>query len=650
MTKNIDEIKNRLTELTDKLNDYAYRYYVLDEPAVADDVYDKLYDELVALEKRSGITLPNSPTRRVGGEPVKAFEPHTHINRLYSLDKCRTFDELREWAEKVRKTAGGEKPLFTLEYKLDGLTLVVTYVDGEFAGAATRGNGITGETVTAQAQTITDIPRRINVKGRVEVKGECIMRRSVFEKYNETAAEPLKNPRNGAAGALRNLDPSVTAKRNLDMVFYDVNYLEENTVRSQQEGIEWLKSHGFQTEILSITSDIDEIIREIQSVDRDGLDFDIDGMVIKTDSYALREKLGYTDKFPKWAIAYKFEAEETTTRVTDVVWQVGRTGKLTPLALLEPVELCGATVRRATLNNFGDIGRKKVRIGSTVFIRRSNDVIPEILAAVDGTGTREIAKPDVCPDCGSPLVEIGAHLFCSNRENCRMSIIAAIAHFASKDCMDIEGLSKNTITKFYDELGLRHAYSLYDITKSDLLALDSFKDKKADNLLSAIAGSKRVKLSAFINALGIPNVGKVLAADLAEIYGDIRKLASASKEELAGIDDIGDVVASGIRNYFDKHSDELEQYFSRGVVIINDEKKSGIFDGQNVVLTGTLLSMPRSKAAALIQERGGKVQSSVTGETTLLVVGENAGSKLSKAKAAGIKIIDEAEFLSLTRL
>lgn len=647
MINNIEKIKNRIIELTDKLNDYAYRYYVLDEPSVTDDVYDKLYDELAGLEKESGFILPNSPTKRVGGEPVKAFEPHTHINRLYSLDKCRSFEELREWADKVRKAAGGETPLFTLEYKLDGLTLVVTYIDGEFAGAATRGNGVVGETVSAQALTIKDIPRRINVKGRVEVKGECIMRRSVFRAYNETAVEPLKNPRNGAAGALRNLDPSVTAKRKLDVVFYDVNYIDDNSIHSQQEGVEWLKSHGFHTEKLSITSDIDSIIDEIRTVDRDKLDFDIDGMVIKTDSYALRDELGYTDKFPKWAIAYKFEAEETTTKVIDVVWQVGRTGKLTPLALLEPVELCGATVKRATLNNYGDIERKKVKIGSTVFIRRSNDVIPEILAAVENTGTAEIRKPESCPDCGAPLVENGAHLFCTNRENCRTSIIAAIAHFASKDCMDIEGLSRSTIAKFYDELGIRHAYSLYDITKRDLLDLDSFKDKKADNLIAALEKSKRVKLSAFINALGIPNVGKVLAADLADIYGDIEKLASASCEELARIDDIGNVVASDIRAYFDKNPDIAEKYFSKGIVIIKDEKTSGVFDGQNVVLTGTLSAMPRSKAAKLIQERGGRVQNSVTGETTLLIAGDNAGSKLAKAKAAQIKIIDEKEFLKL---
>lgn len=646
-TNNTDEIRNRLTELTDKLNDYAYRYYVLDDPVVTDDVYDRMYDELVGLEKQSGIVLPDSPTRRVGGEPVRAFEPHTHINRLYSLDKCRTFDELREWAEKVRKAAGGETPLFTLEYKLDGLTLVVTYIDGDFAWAATRGNGVVGETVTAQAKTIKSIPRHIDVKGRTEVKGECIMRRSAFRKYNETAEEPLKNPRNGAAGALRNLDPEVTAKRNLDMVFYDVNYIEDGSVHSQQEGVSWLKNHGFHTEKLSVTSDIDEIIRQIQAVDRDKLDFDIDGMVIKTDSYALRDKLGFTDKFPRWAIAYKFEAEETTTRVIDVVWQVGRTGKLTPLALLEPVELCGATVRRATLNNYADIQRKKVRKGSTVFIRRSNDVIPEILSAVEGTGTEDIAKPIVCPDCGAPVVESGAHLFCSNRENCRTSIIASITHFASKDCMDIEGLSKSTVTRFYDELSLRHAYSLYDITRQDLLGLESFKDKKADNLLAAIERSKHVKLSSFINALGIPNVGKVLASDLASIYGDIEKLAAASPDELAKIDDVGEIVANGIHGFFEKNKDLPKQFFDRGVTPVADVATSGAFDGQYVVLTGTLASMTRSKAAELIEARGGKVQNSVTGETTLLVAGEKAGSKLAKAQAAGIRIINENEFLSL---
>ena len=639
--------KNSMQRLVDELNDYAYRYYVLDDPAVTDDVYDKLYDELLALERDVGERLPDSPTSRVGGEPILAFLPHTHISRLYSLDKCRSFDELREWAAKAVKAADGEEIAFTLEYKLDGLTLCVTYENGIFRGAATRGNGVTGEDVTEQARTIRSIPMRIDFRGVTEAKGECIMRRSAFRKYNETAEEPLKNPRNGAAGALRNLDPSVTAKRNLDMIFYDVNYISDDSVRSQEEGVEWLRKNRFKTEKLLVSRDIEEIISAISAVDRDALDFDIDGMVVKVDDYALREKLGFTDKFPRWAIAYKFEAEETTTKVKDVVWQVGRTGKLTPLALLEPVELCGATVRRATLNNYGDILRKKVKIGSTVFIRRSNDVIPEILSAVDGTGSGEVTKPTVCPDCGAPVVENGANLFCTNRESCRTAVIARLAHFVSKDCMDIDGLSTNTLGKFHDYLGVRKPYQIYDVTRDDLLTLESFKDKKADNLIAAIEKSKSPRLSAYINSFGIPNVGKKLAYDLSVKYGSVDKLAAASAEELAAVDDIGEHIAADITGFFAENRELDGELRRRGVTPLADVVTEGPLGGESVVLTGKLASMPRSKAAEAIQALGGKVQSSVTKETTLVVAGEDAGSKLDKAKAAGIRVIGESEFLSL---
>ena len=639
--------KNSMQRLVDELNDYAYRYYVLDDPAVTDDVYDKLYDELLALERDVGERLPDSPTARVGGEPISAFLPHAHISRLYSLDKCRSFDELREWAAKAVKAADGEEIAFTLEYKLDGLTLCVTYENGIFRGAATRGNGVTGEDVTEQARTIRSIPMRIDFRGVTEAKGECIMRRSAFRKYNETAEEPLKNPRNGAAGALRNLDPSVTAKRNLDVIFYDVNYISDDSVRSQEEGVEWLRKNRFKTEKLLVSRDIEEIISAISAVDRDALDFDIDGMVVKVDDYALREKLGFTDKFPRWAIAYKFEAEETTTKVKDVVWQVGRTGKLTPLALLEPVELCGATVRRATLNNYGDILRKKVKIGSTVFIRRSNDVIPEILSAVDGTGSGEVTKPTVCPDCGAPVVENGANLFCTNRESCRTAVIARLAHFVSKDCMDIDGLSTNTLGKFHDYLGVRKPYQIYDVTRDDLLTLESFKDKKADNLIAAIEKSKSPRLSAYINSFGIPNVGKKLAYDLSVKYGSVDKLAAASADELAAVDDIGEHIAADITGFFAENSELDGELRRRGVTPLADVVTEGPLGGESVVLTGKLASMPRSKAAEAIQALGGKVQSSVTKETTLVVAGEDAGSKLDKAKAAGIRVIGESEFLSL---
>lgn len=636
--------EKRIKELVSELNAYAYAYYVKDDPVVADVVYDRLYDELVRLERETGYRPDDSPTRRVGGEPIKEFTSHEHITRLYSLDKCQSFDELRAWDKKIR--ASLESVEYTLEYKLDGLTMVLTYDGGKLALASTRGNGVTGEVVTEQVKTIKSVPLSIPHTGRVEVKGECIMRRSAFKKYNERASEPLKNPRNGAAGAIRNLDPKVTASRNLDIIFYDVNYSDEY-IPTQKAGVEWLKENLFKTEKLFLSKDIEEIIAEIDKVDRDGLDFDIDGMVIKVNSADARETLGYTDKFPRWAMAYKFPAEETTTKLLDVVWQVGRTGKLTPLALLKPVELCGATVRKATLNNYNDVLRKKVRLGSTVFIRRSNDVIPEILSAVEGTGDSEVPLPEVCPSCSTPLVTVGAHIFCPNDKGCKPQIVSSLAHFVSKDCMDVDGLSEKTLSLFYDELGVRTPSALYDLTADDLIGLDSFKDKKADNIITALSKSKTPSLASFINALGIPNVGKKLASDLAEIYGDIDGLRKASVEELTGIEDVGEVVAQCIADYFKEKGGEVDELLGKGITPRLPQKATGNFSGQLVVLTGTLDEMPRSKAIKLIEERGGKVGSSVTKQTTLLVAGRDAGSKLAKAEKLGIKTISESEFLAL---
>ena len=524
--------------------------------------------------------------------------------------------------------------------------MVFTYENGNLIIASTRGNGTTGEEVTAQALTIKSVPLTIPAEEKAEVKGECIMRRSAFRAYNETAVEPLKNPRNAAAGAIRNLDPKITASRRLDMIFYDVNYIESDLIKTQSDGLNWLKNNKFKTEKICITSDIEEIITKIEAVDRGVLDFDIDGMVIKVDDFALRERLGYTDKFPRWAIAYKFPAEETTTTLNDVIWQVGRTGKLTPLALLKPVELCGATVKKATLNNYSDICRKKVRLGSTVFIRRSNDVIPEILSAVEGTGRADVPMPEVCPACGAKLYEEGAHIFCPNTDNCRPQIVSRLAHFVSKDCMDIDGLSEKTLGAFYDSFGLTKPHELYDLNKEDLLKLESFKDKKADNVVKAIKNSKEVSFSAFINALGIPNVGKKLASDLSEKYANISELIAATEEELLTLNDVGEIVAKGIVNYFANNASDVDLLLSKGLQVKTVEKKEGVFSGQSVVLTGSM-EIPRSKASKMIEERGGKVLSSVTKQTTLVVVGENAGSKLVKAQSLGIKTITETEFLAL---
>ncbi len=636
----------RIKELIAQLNKYAYQYYVLDEPTVSDKQYDELYNELLALEKENGTVFPDSPTRRIGGEPIKEFKPHTHLKKLYSLDKCNSFDELREWDAKIKKIA--PDAVYTLEYKLDGLTLSLTYENGYFKGAATRGNGETGEDVTAQVSTIKSIPLSVPYKATFEAQGEGIMRLSALKKYNETASEPLKNARNGVAGAIRNLDPKVTASRNLDIIFYNVNYIEGKDISSQRESIAFLKDNGFKTEMLFVSQDIEEIIGRINSVDRKALDFLIDGMVIKVDDIRLREKLGYTDKFPRWAMAYKFEAEETTTVLKDVVWNVGRTGKLTPLASLEPVELCGATVSRATLNNYGDIVRKKVKKGSRVFVRRSNDVIPEILGVAEDNGGTEIQKPEVCPACGAKLVEEGALLFCPNESGCPPQITGRIEHFVSKDCMDIRGISEKSVAQLYEKLDVRSVTDLYYLKADDVARLDGYKDKKIENFISSVEKSKSVPLDRFINALGIENVGKKTARDLALRFKSMNALMDAERETLLEIEDIGEVVADSITSYFGKHRALIEKFREIGIdPKIEQQTANGAFSGKKFVLTGTLPTYTRSEATKLIENAGGEVASSVSKDTDYVLAGDNAGSKLEKARQKGIKIISEKEFISL---
>lgn len=638
----------RMRELVDLLNKYAYQYYVLDEPTVSDVQYDALYNELLALEEESGTVLPDSPTKKIGGDPIKAFTPHVHINKLYSLDKCNSFEELRAWDAKLRQLKADIE--YTVEYKLDGLTLCLTYEGGLLKCAATRGNGEVGEDVTAQVLTVKSIPTRIPYNGVVEVQGEGIMRLSAFNKYNETATEPLKNARNGVAGAIRNLDPKVTASRNLDVIFYNVNYLEDGYVPSQEENIKFLKDNRFKTETLFKSSDMEEVISYISKVDRQSLDFLIDGMVIKVNSVALREELGYTEKFPRWAMAYKFEAEETSTKLLDVEWNVGRTGKLTPLAILEAVELCGVTVKRATLNNYGDILRKKVKIGSNVFIRRSNDVIPEILGvAEDFEDSKQILPPTRCPSCGSELYEDGAHIFCPNEESCLPQIIGRLEHFCSKDCMDIRGISESTVTQIVNAFGVKEPTDLYKLTREQIGKLEGFKDKKTENFIASVEKSKSASLPAFINALGIENVGKKAAKDLAERFRNIDALSVATKEELVTIDEVGDVMADCIVSYFVRHKDRIEEFKSLGINPQMEEKQKseGVFSGLKVVLTGTLSAFSRSVATKEIEARGGEVTSSVTKLTDLVIVGEDAGSKKAKAEKLGIKTINEQEFLKL---
>ncbi|MBE7061750.1 MAG: NAD-dependent DNA ligase LigA [Clostridiales bacterium] len=643
----------KMRELVDKLNKYAHEYYVLDNPTVSDKEYDKLYDQLLLLEKESGEVLFDSPTKRVGGEPISAFKKHKHIERLYSLDKTTDFEGLIAFEKRINKDE--QNLQYTVEYKFDGLTICITYDDGKFVCASTRGNGVEGEDVTAQVMTIKSFPMTIDYKGKIEVQGEAIMRLSVLDEYNKTATEPLKNARNAVAGAIRNLDPKVTQKRKVEILFYNVNYMEDESLSSQTECVEFLKKNGFKVHpFLRVCNDISSVMSAIKEIEnsRKTLDILTDGAVVKVNDFNVREKLGSTDKFPRWAIAFKFEAEEVTTILTDVKWQVGRTGKLTPLGILEPTELAGATVKKATLNNYGDLQRKGVKIGARVLVRRSNEVIPEILGTTEVyEHCTEVEKPKFCPFCSSELKEVGANIFCPN-DSCRPRVVAKLSNFASKGGMNIEGFSEKTAELLFDKFGVKNFSDLYRLDREKIMNLDGYKEAKTTNLFSSIENSKSVDFPNFIFALGIENVGKKTAKDFAKIFNDFDGLVHADKEMLVKIDDVGEIVAESVVDYFadENNLKDINALFELGVTV-NYEKKGagGKFSGERVVLTGSLQDFTRDEAGKIIEDEGGEVLSSVSKKTTLVLAGENAGSKLEKARALGVKIIDEETFKLLIK-
>ena len=655
----------RMRGLIDKLNEASRRYYDQNESDISDDEWDAMYAELRKLEEKTGERMADSPTRRVGGAVMEGFEQHRHIARLWSMDKAQSEEEILAWAHRCEKQtteAGGlPKNSYCVEYKLDGLTVNLTYDGGRLIQAATRGNGEVGEAILPQAMTIRTIPLTIPFTGRMEVQGEGIMRLSELKKYNETSAEPLKNARNAAAGALRNLDPQVTASRHLDAFFYQIGYIEGRSFETQQDMLDFMKTNGLNiSPFVRPAQTIEEALEAVHQIEkeRETLDFLIDGATIKITDMRTREVLGTTDKFPRWSIAFKFPAQETVTKLLKITWEVGRTGKLTPLAHLSPVDICGVTVKRATLNNYDDICRKRVRIGSEVWVRRSNDVIPEIMGVVwDGEGEApetDIQPPTICPACGGPLVKLrqdGVHLFCLNRTSCRPQAIARMAHFASRQGMDIETFSTRTAGLFYDELGVRSAADLYSLDREKLVALKGFGEKKADKLFAELEKSKDCELDAFLFAIGIPNIGKKTAYDLMAHFGTLEALMGATEQELVDIEDVGEIVASSITEYF---ADEENRRFVNRLLEVGvhpqmhmQEDAGTLFEGLTFVLTGTLPTLSRAQAQEMIRKNGGKATGSVSKKTSIVLAGESAGSKLDKARELGVTIIDEAQFLRL---
>ena len=654
--------KKRIEELVEELNRYSYEYYSLDNPTVTDKEYDEKYDELKRLEMEEGYVLPYSPTLRVGDVVLDGFNKYTHKSPLWSMDKAQTLEELKEWHNRNVKFVnemreqGEDLPdlKYVLTKKFDGLTINLTYDEnGVLITAATRGTGKVGEEVTAQVKTIKSIPLKIDSSDLLEVHGEAIMTVEAFEEYNKKADVPLKNLRNGAAGALRNLNVRETANRNLSAFFYDVGYKEGTQFKSYLEMMDFIKKKGLPVDdYLKVCTSMEEIENEIEYIKniRFDLNYDIDGLVIVIDDIRTRELLGYTVKFPKWAIAYKFEAQEATTKLLGVEWNVGRSGRVGPTALLEPIELAGVTVKRATLNNMDDIKRKGVRIGAEVFVRRSNDVIPEIMGVVPESleGSEEINPPEVCPACGSHLVLDGAHYFCENTLSCKPQMVKSIVHYASREAMNIAGFSEKTAEQLFEKLNIKSISDLYKLNKEELMTLEKFGEKKAQNLLDAIEKSKDCELYAFIYALGIPNVGVKTAKDLVNTFKSLEGLKKATLEELVEVSDVGDIIAQCVYEFFreEKVLNTIDELLNLGVNPKYEEQEvtESLFKGKTVVVTGSLEDYTRISIKEKFESLGAKVSGSVSKKTDYVLAGEEAGSKLKKAQELGIKIISEKEF------
>ena len=654
--------KKRIEELVEELNRYSYEYYTLDNPTVTDKEYDKKYDELKKLEAQENYVLPYSPTLRVGDVVLEGFNKYTHMGRLWSLDKAQSVSELEEWHNRnvkfVQEMRARGENLPDLKYiltkKFDGLTINLTYNnEGILQVAATRGTGEIGEEVTAQVKTIKSIPLKLNTTDVFEVHGEAVMTTEAFEEYNRTAKVPLKNLRNGAAGALRNLNVKETARRNLSAFFYDIGYKEGEQFTSYKQMMNYIKELGLPVdEYLKECYTMEDIEREIEYIRniRFDLNYDIDGIVIAIDDMKTRELLGYTIKFPKWAIAYKFEAQEATTKLLDVEWNIGRSGRVAPTAILEPVELAGVTVQRATLNNMDDIERKGVKIGAEVFVRRSNDVIPEIMGVVEESleGAKDIIPPTICPACGSHLVLNGAHYFCENTLSCKPQMVKSIVHYGSREAMNIEGFSEKTAEALFEKLNIKSISELYTLTKEQLLTLDKFGDKKAQNLLDSIEKSKNCKLYAFIYALGIPNVGVKTAKDIVNEFKSLDNLKNATFEQLVNVPDVGDTVANCIIDFFkeEKVLKTINELLDLGVNPIYEESEiiESMFQGKTVVVTGTLNNYSRSSIKEKLETLGAKVSGSVSKKTDYVLAGAEAGSKLTKAIDLGVSVISEEEF------
>ncbi|MFH1189124.1 MAG: NAD-dependent DNA ligase LigA [Candidatus Omnitrophota bacterium] len=669
--KTMEEIRREVKELRAEINRHNRLYYVLAKPEIPDAEYDKLYSRLKGIEdKYPELITPDSPTRKVGAGPVKAFGAVRHMEPMMSLENTYSAEELKAFDRRVRKNLGAAAAVeYVAELKFDGVSASLLYENGRWVRGATRGDGEKGDDVTGNLKTIRSIPLEFahpearSVPKLIEVRGEVYMTKKTLEDINDDkkrrGEELFANPRNAAAGSLKLLDPKIVAKRRLDMFIWGVGHCEGREFVTHAEVLEYLKDSGFKANPhYKLCGSIGEAIEYCDEWEtkRDGLDFEVDGMVLKVNSLAQRRELGYTSKSPRWAIAYKFPAEKALTEVRGIVLQVGRTGAITPVAILEPVHLSGTTVSRATLHNFDEIDRLGVKIGDKVYVEKSGEIIPKVLSVAKEKRSgreKDFTVPSKCPECGADLVRPADEvaLRCPNR-SCRAQIKESILHFASKNAMDIENMGEAVVDQLVDKGLVKDYGDIYALKLDDVKSLDRMADKSAGNLMDAIERSKSNDLNRLIYGLGIRHVGESVAWTLAGHFGDIGRLEAATDEDLTSIDDIGPVVADSIRAFFRNREnmsvmDKLKRALPEMPLSFSRRAGPGKLSGKTVVVTGALKLYSRSEIENLIRKSGGKPSSSVSSNTDMLVCGDNAGSKLDKAKALGIKVISEKEFRKL---
>jgi DNA ligase (NAD+) len=658
--------KSRVQELRDLLNQYGYEYYVLDQPSVPDAEYDKLMNELIEIEESfPELKTADSPTQRIGGQVLDAFEKVQHQTSMLSLGNAFNEEDLRDFDRRVRQAVGDEFS-YVCELKIDGLAVSLRYEDGYLVLGATRGDGTTGENITENLKTIRSIPLRIKEPLSMEVRGEAFMPRKSFEALNEAKMErdevPFANPRNAAAGSLRQLDPKIAAKRNLDIFVYAMTDTGELEIDSHSESLNLLDELGFKTNKERQTCEtIDDVIAYIESwqTQRPELSYDIDGIVVKVDSFDQQAELGTTAKSPRWAIAYKFPAEEVVTKLVNIELTVGRTGVITPTAILEPVQVAGTTVQRASLHNEDLIREKDIRIGDYVVVKKAGDIIPEVVNVIEEKRTgeeQEFTMPTHCPECESELVRLEGEvaLRCIN-PSCPAQIREGLIHFVSRNAMNIDGLGEKVISQLFREQLIKDVADIYTLTKQQLIELERMGEKSADNLIAAIEASKKNSLERLLFGLGIRHVGAKAAKTLAQHFETIDKLTKATYDELVAINEIGAKMADAIVAYFTQEEvqeliHELKEYgvnlTYKGPKLVSVENVDSVFAGKTVVLTGKLEQLSRNEAKAQIEALGGKVTGSVSKKTDLVVAGEEAGSKLTKANELEIEVWDEARLLT----